>query len=107
MALCVHGHLVVAGANGRTEAILLIAGAGHGQEVDNEAPDVEDVAERDDPLKDGGLVDFAAAFKHAEGDGKTALQEDECKLDPEADSEDTMFFPVNAETLVFSANEDG
>jgi len=106
VALCVHGHLVVASANGRTEAILLVAGAGHGQEVDDEAPDVEDVAERDDPFKNGGFVDFAAALKHTEGDGKTALQEDECKLDPEADSEDAVFFPVNAEALVFSANED-
>jgi hypothetical protein len=107
VALCVHGHLVVASANGRTKAILLVASAGHGQEVDDEAPDVEDVAERDDPLENGGLVDFAAALKHTEGDGKTALQEDECKLDPEADGEDAVFFPVNAEALVLRADEDG
>ena len=105
--LCVHGHLVVLSANGRAETILLVAGAGHGQEVDDEAPDVEDVAERDNPLENGGFVDFAAALKHAEGDGETALQEDEGELHPEADGEDAVFSPVNAETLVFGANEDG
>jgi hypothetical protein len=104
-ALCVHCHLVVLSANGRTEAILLVAGAGHGQEVDDEAPDVEDVAERDDPLEDGGFVDLAAAFKHTESNGKTALQEDEPELDPEADGEDAVFSPVNTETLVLGANE--
>lgn len=106
-ALSVHSHLVVLSANGRAEAILLVAGAGHGQEVDDEAPDVEDVAERDDPLQNGGLVDFATTLKHTEGDGKAALQEDECELDPEADGEDAVFFPVDAETLVFGADEDG
>jgi hypothetical protein len=107
VALCVHGHLVVLSANGRAEAILLVAGAGHGKEVDDEAPNIEDVAEGDDPFKNGGFVDLAAAFKHTEGDGKTALQKDESKLDPEADSEDAVFSPVDAETLVFGANEDG
>ena len=107
VALCVHSHLIVLSANGRTEAILLVAGAGHGQEVDDEAPDVEDVAEGHDPLENGGLVDVTAAFKHTEGDGKTALQEDESELDPEADGEDTVFSPVDTETLVFGANEDG
>ena len=106
-ALRVHGHLVVLSANGRTEAILLVAGAGHGQEVDDEAPDVEDVAERDDPLENGGFVDLAAAFKNTEGDGEATLQEDESELDPEADGEDAVFSPVDAETLVFRANEDG
>jgi len=106
-ALRVHSHLVVLSANGRTEAILLVAGAGHGQEVDDEAPDVEDVAERDDPLEDSGFVDFTATLKHTEGNGETALQEDETELDPEADGEDTVLFPVDAETLVFGADEDG
>lgn len=105
--LSVHGHFIVVGADGRTETILLVAGAGHGQEVDDEAPDVEDVAERDDPLEDGGFVDFAAALQHTEGDGEAALKEDEAELDPEADGEDTVFLPVDAETLVLGADEDG
>lgn len=107
VALCVHSHLVIAGANGRTKAIRLVAGAGHRQEVHDETPDVEDVAERDDPLKDGGLVDLAATLKDTKGDSETTLQEDESELDPEADGEDAVFSPVNAETLVFGANEDG
>jgi hypothetical protein len=106
--LCVHSHLVVVGADRRAETVLLVASAGHGQEVDDEAPDVEDVAERDDPLEDGGFVDTAVAtFQHTKGDGEAALKEDESKLDPEADGEDAVFFPVNTETLVFGADEDG
>jgi hypothetical protein len=106
--LCVHGHLVVASADGRAETVLLVASAGHGQEVDDEAPDVEDVAERDDPLEDGSLVDTAvAAFQYTKCDGEAALQEDESELDPEADGKDAVFFPVDTETLVFGADEDG
>lgn len=107
MALCVHGHLVVLSANGRTKAIRLVAGAGHRQEVHDKTPDVEDVAERDDPFKDGGLVDLATTLKDTKGDSESTLQEDESELDPEADGEDAVFSPVNAETLVFSANENG
>jgi hypothetical protein len=105
--LGVHGHLVVLGANGRAEAVLLVAGARHGEEIDDEAPDVEDVDERNDPLENRGFVDSAvAAFQDTEGDGETAFDEDESELDPEAGAEDAVLAEVHAEALVFGADED-
>jgi translation initiation factor 6 (eIF-6) len=35
-SLCVHSHLVVVGADGRSETVLLVARAGRGQEIDDE-----------------------------------------------------------------------
>lgn len=105
--LGVHGHLIVVGANGRAEAVLLVASAGRGQEVDDEAPDVEDVDEGDDPLEDGGFVDSAvAALEHTEGNGESGFDENEGELDPEAGPKDAVFAEVHAEALVFGANED-
>lgn len=78
MGLSVHGHLVVLRANRRPKAVLLVARAHGRQEVDDEAPDVEDVDERDDPFQNGGGVDAAVAALHdAEGDGEGELDDDE------------------------------
>lgn len=107
-SLCVHGHLVVVGADGRAEAVLLIASAVRGQEVNAEAPDVEDVDEGDHPFEDGGFVDSAvAALEHAKGNGEAAFDEDEGELDPEAGAEDAMFAEVDSKALVLGANENG
>lgn len=105
--LGVHGHLVVLGADGGTEAVLLVACACHGQEIDDETPDVEDVDERDDPLEDGSFVDsVVATFQDTKCDCEAAFHENEGELDPEADAEDAVFAEVHAETLVLGADED-
>lgn len=78
MRLGVHSHLIILRANRGPKAILLVARADRGQEVDDETPDVEDVDERDDPLQNGGGVDAAVAALHdAEGDGEGELDDDE------------------------------
>jgi len=105
-SLSVHGHLVVVGADWRAKAVLLVAGASRGEEVDDERPYVEDVDQRDDPFEDGGFVDFAAALQDAEGDGEAGLDEDESELDPEAGAQNAVLAEVDAEALVFGADED-
>ena len=104
--LSVHGHLVVVGADRGSEAVLLVARAGCGQKVDDERPDVADVDQGDDPLKDSGFVGRAAALQDTEGDGKSAFHENESELDPEAGAEDAVLAEVHAEALVFGADED-
>lgn len=107
--LGVHAHLVVRVANRRAEAVLLVARADGGQEVDDEAPDIEDVDEGDDPLEDGGGVDavVAALLEDAEGDGDGDFDDDEGQLDPEGDAQDAVLAEVDAEALVFGADEEG
>lgn len=75
------------------------------EEIDNEAPYIDDVYQRDDPLKDGAHIVVFPVLLNAKADSKTNFDKDESKLDPEASAEDAVFAEVNAETLVFCADE--
>ena len=100
-------HFVVLGALGRAKAVVLVLGARRRQEIDDEAPDVEDVDEGDGPLDDGGPVVVVLIGEDAEGDGEAELDEDEGELDPEGRAQDAVFAEVDPEPLVFGADEDG
>ena len=84
-----------------------MTGLGGGEEINDKTPDVEDVNKGDGPLEDGGgLVDLLVV-EDAEGDDESDLDEDEGEFDPEAQCEDALAAVVDAEALVFGADEDG
>jgi hypothetical protein len=76
-------------------------------EIDGETPYIESVDESNDPFNYRSRVVVCAVAKDAKCDGETELDEDEGEFDPEGNAEDTVLAVVNAETLVFPANEYG
>ena len=78
-----------------------------GQEIDDEAPDEEDVDERYDPLENGADVVVAESLRDAEDDGEGDFGQDEGEFDPEGDAQDAVLAEVDAEALVLGADEDG
>jgi len=100
-------HLIILGPTRRAKAVVLVLRARRRQEIDDEAPNVEDVDEGDNPLDDGGFVVDGFVGEDAEGDGEAELDEDEGEFDPEAGAQDTVFSEVDAEALVFGADEYG
>lgn len=76
------------------------------QEVDNEAPYEEDVEERYNPFKDGGDIVAAFVLCYAEGDREGRFDDDEGEFEPEGGAQDAVFAEVDAEALVFGADED-
>ena len=91
----------------RREPVLFPLRLGRRQEIDDEAPDVEDVNERDDPLEDGADVVVFVELRDGEDDGERDLDQDEGEFEPEGDAEDAVFAVVDPEALVFGADEDG
>lgn len=85
----------------------LLLGPDGGQQVDEEGQDVEGEDESDDPLEDGGDVFLAFEGGDAEDDGEGDFDEDEGQFHPEAGAEDAVLPEVDAEALVFGADEDG
>ena len=59
---------------------------GSRQEIDDKAPDVEDVDERDNPLEHGGDVFVLLVLCDGEDDGERDFEQDEGEFDPEADA---------------------
>ena len=78
-----------------------------GHEIDEEAEDVEEVDECDDPLQHGCGVVLLLVLRHAECDGQAELHQDEEQLDPEAVAEHGRLAEVHAQPLVLPADEDG
>lgn len=106
-SLRLHSHLIILLPQRRREAILLMARARRGQEIDDERPHVEDEDEGDGPFADGGAVVVLLVAEHAEGYDEGYFDEDEGELDPEGVGEDAVLAVADAETLVFGADEDG
>lgn len=76
------------------------------QEVDDETPHVEDEDQADHPLEDAsGIVTLFFGF-HAEANRKCDLDNNEAQLDPKGYRENAVLTPMDAESLVFCANED-
>lgn len=75
-------------------------------QIHDEAEDVKGVDECDEPFEDGCDVLVFGEGCADEDDGKDGFDEDECEFDPEADGEDSMVAVVNAQSLVFCAEED-
>ena len=95
-----------------------------GEEVDEEGEDPEGEDEGDDPFEDGGLLGVPVEGEDGEDDGegdcrhlsvtcgvgdglRLTLDEDKCQLEPEGDSEDTSVSEVDAQSLIFGAEEYG
>ena len=76
------------------------------QEIDDKAPDIEDIDQRDHPLEDGAHVVDLVVLCHAEDDGEGDFGEDEEEFYPEGAAEDAEFAMVDPEALVFGADED-
>ena len=89
------------------EPVLRISCASCRQEVRYEAPDIEDVDQRDDPLEDSADVVVFVFLSDGEDNGERDFGEDEEQLDPEGDAQDAVFAEVDAEALVLGADEDG
>lgn len=102
-----HAHLIILLPQRRRETIILMSRLRRRQEIDDEAPDVEDVDERDGPFDDGGAVVVFLVSKDAERYGEGDFDEDEGELDPEGGGEDALVAVVDSESLVFGADEDG
>ena len=107
LVLCPHSHLIILFPERRCVSVALMSRARRRQEVDDEAPDVEYVDERNGPFEDCGAVVVALVGHDTEGDGQCKLDKDETELDPEASCEDSFATVADSETLVFGANEDG
>lgn len=105
--LRLHRILIILGPPRRAKPVILVLRPDRGQEVDDEAPDVEDVDERDNPFDDGGFVVFGLVGEDAEGDCEAQFDEDEAEFYPEGGAQDAVFAEVDAEALVFGADEDG
>lgn len=102
-----HPHLIILLPQRQRETIILMSRLGRREEVNDEAPDVEDVDERDGPFDNGGAVVVSLVSKDAESDCEGDFDEDEGELDPEGGSEDALVAVVDSESLVFGADEDG
>jgi hypothetical protein len=89
------------------EPILRILRLRRRQEIDDEAPDIENVDQRDDPLEDGADVVMADFLCDAEYYREGNFSQDEEEFDPEGDAQDAMLAEVDAKALVFGADEDG
>ena len=69
-------------------------------------PHVEDVNQRHYPFEVGRNVVVVQFRGHAETNHESYLDEDECKLNPERDSKDSILPVVNTKTLIFGAYKD-
>lgn len=84
---------------------LVVLGARGGEEVDEEAGDVEAVDVRNGPLKDSSDVPNSLLRADAECDGQADFGDDEKQLDPEGDSQDGMLAVMDTQALVLPAYE--
>jgi len=75
--------------------------------IHKEAQYVKEEDERNDPFQNGShVVRLTQAFD-AEAYGQPDFDEDEVEFDPEGVAEDAELAIVDAEALVFGADEDG
>lgn len=82
-------------------------GAHARQEIEEEGEDVEGEDQGDQPFDDGGDVGVFAKGGGGEDDGQEGLDDDEGQFHPEGDAEDAVVAVVDAQPLVFGAQEDG
>lgn len=84
----------------------MVLGALGREEIDEEAGDVEAVDVGDNPLENGGNVPLVRLGAHAKSNDETDFGNDEEELDPEGDSDDGVLTVMDAQALVFPADED-
>lgn len=107
LRLRIHRHLIILLPQRRRESVVLMSRLHSRQEINNKAPDVEDVDQAYRPLQYCCAVVVSLVAHYAECNGKGQLDEDEGELDPEGVGEDGVFAVVDSEALVFGADEDG
>lgn len=90
----------------RREAIVLRPGVDRWEEVEDEAPHVEDVDECNNPLEDGGSIAMVSVAFHSEANDEADFDEDEGHLDPERCPEDSILTVVDPQSLVLCVDED-
>lgn len=76
------------------------------QQIEQETEDPERVDEGNDPFEDARDVRVGCVGAGREDDGQDKLDDDEGEFDPEASCEDPVVPVVDAEALVFGAQED-
>lgn len=87
-------------------ALGLVVPAAHaGEQVEQEAEDVEGEDQGDDPFEDGGDVAVVRPRGADEDAGQHHLDQDEGQFDPEADAQDAVLPVVDAQPLVLGADE--
>ena len=77
------------------------------QEIHKERQDVEREEKRNDPFKHRGHILLLCKHGRSEHDRKRNFEEDESQFGPETEAEDEMFPEMDAQALVFGADEDG
>lgn len=77
------------------------------QQIHKKRQDIKRENERYHPLNHGGDVLLAAERGGSEDDGQDDLDKDEDEFGPEGKAEDAVLAEVDAEALVFGADEDG
>lgn len=75
-------------------------------QIDHEAENVESEDKRDGPFEAGCDIFVGGEGGADEDDSEDQLDEDECKLEPEAEGEDSVVSVVDTESLIFCAQED-
>lgn len=84
---------------------LVVLAADAGQQIEQEAEDVEGEDQGDDPLEDGGDVALVRPRGADEDSGERDLDQDERQLDPEADAQDAVLAVVDPQALVLGAEK--
>lgn len=78
-----------------------------GQEIDEEAGDVEAIGKCNDPFQDSSNVPLVLLRANAKRNDETKFEDDEEELDPEGDAQNGFLTVMNTQALVFPADEDG
>lgn len=78
-----------------------------GPKIEHKTEDVEGEDKGHDPLENRGGIPVVGPGCAYKDDSEDDLSEDESELDPEADSQDSVMTIMNAEPLIFGAEEDG
>lgn len=86
---------------------LMVLGALGGKEVDEETGNVEAVEVCNNPLEDSGNIPHMLLGANTKSDDQTDFDDDEEELDPKGDAQNRVLAVVDAQALIFPADEDG
>ena len=77
------------------------------QQIHKKRKNVKSENQRYDPLQHGRHVLLGPEQRRCKRDGEANFYEDESEFGPEAEAQDAMLAEVDAQPLVFGADEDG